>query len=165
MLRESSEVKSNAAIITVLDEHAAEDQTLVDAALLISLMQDVDSRRSSRFLQDADVERTTPGVVVICGTGDKFQRSIALRIVHGDGTAKYHVRAAGCKRQATHLSTQPMVSAKLCHTSSLNGVWKKVVSGVFDCRPATRSDFAVVILGSLAVLKGTPAVIVNWDDE
>ena len=58
-----------------------------------------------------------------------------------------------------------MVSATLCHTSSVKGVWKNVVSGVFDCRPATRRDFAVVIFGSLTVLNGVPAVMVNCDDE
>lgn len=58
-----------------------------------------------------------------------------------------------------------MVSAKLCQTSSVKGVWKNVVSGVFDCRPATRSDFAVVMFGSLAVLNGVPAVMVNCEDE
>ena len=55
-----------------------------------------------------------------------------------------------------YFDVQPRVTAKLCQISSSNGVWKKVVSGLFDCLPAKRSVFGLCTVGSKDWLNGLP---------
>jgi hypothetical protein len=56
----------------------------------------------------------------------------------------------------TYLLSHPNVNAKLCHTSSTKGVWKNVVSGLFDCLPASLRVRGLCVVGSKDWLKGFP---------